>query len=70
MSFYVTDLVDLSRRWPIILKGKHILHSDDKFFDIPFTPSYVTQAPTSYEEVDRDDVHAIWNDHQEGIWEN
>lgn len=68
--FYVINSADLSNKWLIVLKGKHILHSDDESFDISFTPSYATQVPTSYEEVDRDNVHVIHNDHQEGIWEN
>ena len=66
----MTYHTDLSKRWSIILKGKHILHSDDEIFDMSSTPSYATQIPTSYEEVDRDYVHVICNDHQEGIWKN
>lgn len=68
------------KRLSIILQGKYIPHSDenhDLSFDIPSTssyathvPSYATHMPTSYEEVDRDDVHAIHNDHEEGIWEH
>lgn len=58
------------KRWSIILQGKHIPHSDENNylnFDIPLTPSYTTQVLTSYEKVDRDDVHHICNDHEEGI---
>lgn len=40
--FYVTNPADLSRRWSIILKGKHIPHSDDESFDILSIPSYAT----------------------------
>lgn len=68
--FHVTDPADLSNRWSIFHKGKHIPHSDDEIFDNSCTHSYATQVPTSYEEVDRDDVYVIRNDHQEGIWEN
>ena len=59
----MTDPADLSKGWSIILKGKHIPHSDDESFDIFSTPSYTTQVPTSYEEVDIDDVHVIRIDH-------
>ena len=63
----MTYPADLSKRWSIVLKEKHIPHSDDESFDISFTSSYATQVSTSYEEVDRDFVHIIRNDHQEGI---
>lgn len=68
--FYVKDPANLSKRWSIILKRKHIPHSDDESFYISFIPSYATQLHTSYEEVDRNDVHVIRNDHQEGMWKN
>lgn len=52
---------------------KTIIHSDENHdlnLDIHSTPSYTTQVPTSYEEVDRYEVNVICNDHQEGVWEN
>ena len=67
--FYVTDPSDTSGKWSIVLRGKDIPSSDESF-DIPITPSYTTKLPTTYDEVDRDDVHAIRIDHNEGIWEN
>ena len=42
----------------------------DESLDIPSTPSYTTQVPTSYDEVDGDVVHAIRIDHEEDISEN
>lgn len=53
-------------------RKKNIPHSDenqDLSFDITMTP-YVAHVPTSYEEVDTDNVHAICYDHENGIWEN
>ena len=67
--FYVTDPSDISGKWSIVLQRKHIPLSDESL-DIPSTPTYTKQVPTSYDEVDGDDVHAIRIDHQEGIWEN
>ena len=67
--FYVTDPSDISGKWSIVLQGKHIPLSDESL-DIPSTPSYTTQVPTSYDEVDGDAVRAIRIDHEEGIWEN
>lgn len=67
--FYVTDPSNLSRRWSIILPRKYIPHIDEKNY-IPSTLSYATKLPTLFEEVAKDDVHVIRNDHQEGMWEN
>lgn len=69
--FYVTHPSE--KRWPIILQGNHVPHSDenhDLSFDIPSTPSYTTQVSTSYEEIDTDYVDVIHNNHEERIWEN
>lgn len=37
---------------------------------IPETHSFVTHVPTSYEEVDTDDVYVTRYDHEEDVWEN
>lgn len=64
--FYVIDHSNISGRCPIVLQGKYITRSDESF-DIPSILSYTTQVPTSYDEVDRDDVRVICNDHKEDI---
>ncbi|XP_058733814.1 uncharacterized RING finger protein YBR062C-like [Vicia villosa] len=62
--FYVIDPSNISGKWSTVLPGKHIPISDE-ILDIPSTPSYTTQVPTSYDEVDGDVVHAIQIDYKE-----
>lgn len=69
--FYATGLSNII--WSIFLQGKHIPCNDknqDLNLDIPETFSFATYVPTSYEEVDTDDVHVIRYDHEERMWGN
>ena len=69
--FYVQDPCDL--RLLVVLQGRPIGISDqndDSTLDICETHAFSTKMPSIIEQDEVDDVHAICNDHHEGLWEN
>jgi len=68
--FYIQDLCD--SRLLVALQGRPIgirEQNDDATLDICETPPFSTKMPSICEQPEVDDVHAICNDHDEGLWE-
>jgi len=69
--FYVTDPVN--KRWSVVLQGKtkqYTDYNDELILDISETPSFSSNMPTLIVDNEVDDVHAMRDDHNEGLWEN
>ena len=69
--FYIQDSCDST--WSVVLQGKSnsISHQNDTLtLHIGESPSFSPQMPSVNEEHEVDDVHAIHDDHDEGLWEN
>ena len=62
-----------NERWPVVIQGR-IEHDankhDDSRVQYVVNPSLSRHVTSLEEENDVDKVHATWNDHNEGIWEN
>jgi len=69
--FYVTD--PANKRWSVVLQGKTIHYTDfndELILDISETPSFSSNMPTLNVDNEVNDVHAVRDDHNEGLWEN
>ncbi|KAK7279834.1 hypothetical protein RJT34_24892 [Clitoria ternatea] len=69
--FYITD--PSNKRWSVALHGKCLVDIDENHgstLDIVETPPFSSSMPTLCDDDEIDNVHAIRNDHQEGIWEH
>ena len=69
--FYVQDPSD--SRWSVVLQGKISgipNNIDASTLDVNEMPMFSPQMPSTNVENDEEDVHANFNDHDEGLWEN
>ncbi|XP_027915074.1 uncharacterized protein LOC114174430 [Vigna unguiculata] len=69
--FYVTD--PANKRWSVVLQGRTLHYTDyndELILDISKTPSFSSNMPTLNVDNEVDDVHAVRDDHNEGLWEN
>ena len=69
--FYVTN--PTNKRWLVVLQGKtihYIDYNDELILDISEAPSFSSNMPTLNVDNEVDDVHAVRDDHNEGLWEN
>ena len=69
--FYVQDVCDSI--FSVVQQGRLIGindQNDDSTLDICETTASSTKMPSIIEQNEVDDVHAIRNDHHEGLWEN
>ncbi|CAH9130336.1 unnamed protein product [Cuscuta epithymum] len=66
--FYVTDPSNM--RWSVVLQGKHLSVNDENSDDILEIPLSASVATVVADDDELDNVHAVREDHEEGIWEN